>query len=152
MKNATRCGNTAKHLTNAEKEAREIAEKVFEREETVSIQMPDYLADDIEGMRVWNKVLDDAEEFGIFDKLDAETLGTYCSVTSRIVTLRKKYRSCANGHRKTSDLLEISKELRLLEVEQLTYASKMGLTPESRVRLAHKMAEKTEEFEDDFYG
>lgn len=152
MQNAMRVENTNKHLTNAEKMQREEGERVFKREKEVLMQLPEYLNDDPEGQRVWVQVLNDAEAFGIFDNLDAETLGTYCSVTSRIITLRKKYRSCVNGHRKTSDMLDISKELRLLEGEQLSYASKMGLTPESRLRLAQKVVGGEEDPGEDFYG
>lgn len=152
MQNVKRVESMKKHLTNAEKERREEGEKAFVREGEVLVQLPEYLNEDPEGQRVWCQVLADAEAFGIFDNLDAETLGTYCSVTSRIITLRKKYRSCVNGHRKTSDMLDISKELRLLESEQLAYASKMGLTPESRIRLAQKSAGGDGEEEDDFYG
>lgn len=152
MQNVKRVESTKKHLTNAEKERREEGEKAFVREGEVLMQLPEYLNEDPEGQRVWCQVLADAEAFGIFDNLDAETLGTYCSVTSRIITLRKKYRSCVNGHRKTSDMLDISKELRLLESEQLAYASKMGLTPESRIRLAQKSAGGEEEEIEDFYG
>ena len=152
MQNAKRVESTKKHLTNAEKERREEGEKAFVREGEVLMQLPEYLNEDPEGQRVCCQVLADAEEFGIFDNLDAETLGTYCSVTSRIITLRKKYRSCVNGHRKTSDMLDISKELRLLEGEQLSYASKMGLTPESRIRLAQKNLGQDGDEEDDFYG
>lgn len=152
MQNAKRLENTSKHLTNAEKERREEGERAFKRNKDVLIQLPEYLNDDPEGQRIWVQVLNDAEEFGIFDNLDAETLGTYCSVTSRIITLRKKYRSCVNGHRKTSDMLDISKELRLLEGEQLSYASKMGLTPESRLRMSQKVAAEDMDDEEDFYG
>ena len=152
MQNIKSLGNVTGHLTSKERERREEGEKRFRREKEVLIQLPEYLNDDAEGRRIWVQVLNDAEEFGIFDNLDAETLGTYCSVTSRIITLRKKYRSCVNGHRKTSDILDISKELRLLEGEQLTYASKMGLTPESRLRLARGSSDENEDFGDDFYG
>lgn len=152
MQNTRRVENMNKHLTTAEKMQREEGERVFKRSKDVLIQLPEYLNDDPEGQRIWVQVLNDAEEFGIFDNLDAETLGTYCSVTSRIITLRKKYRSCVNGHRKTSDMLDISKELRLLEGEQLSYASKMGLTPESRLRLAQKAVGEEEDMEEDFYG
>jgi P27 family predicted phage terminase small subunit len=152
MQNVARVESTRKHLTNEEKERRENGEKAFLRDEEVLIQLPEYLNDDREGQRVWCQVLADAAAFGIFDNLDAETLGTYCSVTSRIISLRKKYRSCANGHRKTSDMLEISKELRLLEGEQLSYASKMGLTPESRIRLAQRVTVPEEDDTEDLYG
>ena len=152
MQNVKAVGNVLGHLTNEERERREEEEKRFRRKEEVLMQLPEYLEGDTEGQRVWVQVLRDAEEFGIFDNLDAETLGTYCSVTSRIISLRKKYRSCVNGHRKTADILDISKELRLLEGEQLSYASKMGLTPESRMRMARApVGQEEEDMGEDFY-
>lgn len=152
MQNVGRLSSTLKHLTKEEIEIREKAEEMFQREEKGAIQMPDYLTRDIEGMRVWGQVLSDADDFGLFDKLDAETLGTYCSTISRIATLRRKYLECISGDGDVSDILDISKELRLLEAQQLSYASKMGLTPESRLRLAHKAAAESADSGDDFYG
>ena len=114
--------------------------------------MPDYLADDFVGQLTWNRVLEDAKEFKIFDNLDREVLGTFCCITSRIVDLRKKYRAAVRGHRKNTEILGISKELRFQESLQLTYAGKLGLTPEARVRLAQKIVEPEEDPDDDFFG
>ena len=152
MQNVGRVSSTLKHLTKEEIEIREKAEGMFRREEVGGILMPDYLTRDEEGMRIWEQVLSDAEAFELFDKLDAETLGTYCSTVSRIVTLRRKYIEYLEGDGDVSDLLTISKELRYLEVQQLSYASKMGLTPESRLRLARKMAADEASEDDGFYG
>ena len=51
-----------------------------------------------------------------------------------------------------ADVLELSKELRLLEASQLNYAGKLGLTPESRVRLAQKIVPPETDPDDDLYG
>ena len=150
MQNVRSLASVKGHITKEEREKRENGEKRFRRDE-VLLQLPAYLNDDAEGQRVWVQVLRDAERMGIFDNLDAETLGSYCSITSRIITLRKKYMSCLTGHRKTADLLDLSRELRLLEGIQLTYASKMGLTPESRMRMAQKTDVEEDEADDGFY-
>lgn len=151
MQNPKKAENITGHLSEAELEERSRKESVFRREE-VEIRLPESLSNDIIGQQIWNQTLNDAVNFGIFDNLDSETLGTYCSVMSRITSLRKKYLSALNGHRKNSDVLDISKELRLLEALQLNFAGKLGLTPESRVRLAQKIVPPEDDPDDDLYG
>lgn len=151
MQNPKKVQNLKGHLSAEELEERERQESALRRE-TVEIRMPESLSNDLIGQQIWNQTLSDAENFGIFDNLDAETLGTYCSVMSRITSLRKKYLSALNGHRKNADVLELSKELRLLEALQLNYAGKLGLTPESRLRLAQVLVPPEEDPDDDLYG
>ncbi len=151
MQNPKKAGNLKGHLSADELAERERQEGMFRRE-TVEIRMPESLSNDLIGQQVWAQTLYDAENFGIFDNLDSETLGSYCSIVSRITSLRKKYISALNGHRKNADVLELSKELRLLESSQLNYAGKLGLTPESRVRLAQKLVPPETDPDDDLYG
>lgn len=151
MQNVKTLENMTGHLTQAEREERERREERFKRDKVV-LQIPEYLSDDPTGMDIWRKVCKEAEEFNIFDDLDGDTLGTYCSVVSRVITLRKKYWSAVKGHRKNAEILGISKELRFQESLQLTYASKLGLTPEARVRLAQKIVTPEEDPDADLYG
>ena len=151
MQNPKKAQNIKGHLSAEELEERERQESALRRE-TVEIRMPESLLNDPIGQKIWNQILSDAENFGIFDNLDAETLGTYCSVMSRITELRQKYRSALKGHRKNADVMELSKELRLLEALQLNYAGKLGLTPESRVRLAQVIVPPEDDPDDDLYG
>ena len=151
MQNPKKVENLKGHLSNEELEERERQEGAFRREK-VEIRMPESLSNDIIGQQIWAQTLNDADTFGIFDNLDSETLGSYCSIVSRITSLRKKYLSALNGHRKNADVLELSKELRLLEASQLNYAGKLGLTPESRVRLAQKLVPPETDPDDDLYG
>lgn len=146
--------NLEGHLTAEEREQREKAESRFRRDdgEGVLVQVPEYLEGDEVGKRTWLKILKDAENFGIFDDLDFDVLGTYCSITSRIVYLRNKYLAAIRGHRKNDEILEYSKELRMLEAQQLNFAGKMGLTPESRVRLAQKLVVEEEDATGGLYG
>lgn len=151
MQNPKVLGNISGHMTNAEKEERERQENLFSRE-NVLLQLPDYLDGDKNAQKIWCQVTDNAEDFKLFDNLDADTLGSYCCITSRIITLRAKYTSAVKGHRKNADIMDISKELRLLEALQLNYANKLGLTPESRARLAMKITEPEEDSDADLYG
>lgn len=151
MQNIKAVENVKGHLTNAEKEERAAREELFERDE-VSLVMPDYLADDDVARQFWEKICADAEEFKIFDNLDCDVLGTYCSIMSRVVMLRRKYASAIKGHRKNVEILGISKELRFQESLQLNYAGKLGLTPEARMRLAQKVVVPDGDPDDDLYG
>ena len=151
MQNIKAVGNLEGHLTNEEKEERRKREEMFSRESVV-LQIPSYLEDDPIAVRFWCQICDDAEDFKIFDNLDCDVLATYCSIMSRVVTLRKKYSSAIKGHRKNSEILGISKELRFQESLQLTYASKLGLTPEARMRLAQKIVIPEEDPDDELYG
>lgn len=151
MQNVKALGNLAGHLTNEEKEERKKREDMFSRESVV-LQIPDYLEDDPIAQRFWCQICDDAEVFKLFDNLDCDILGTYCSIMSRIVLLRRKYASAVKGHRKNSEILGISKELRFQESLQLTYAGKLGLTPEARMRLAQKIVIPEDDPDDDLYG
>lgn len=151
MQNPKKAENITGHLSEEELEERSRKEAAFRRED-VELRLPESLSNDIIGQQIWNQTLNDAENFGLFDNLDSETLGSYCSVMSRITSLRKKYLSALNGHRKNSDVLDISRELRLLEALQLNFAGKLGLTPESRVRLAQKIVPPEEDPDDDLYG
>lgn len=142
--------NLSGHITQAERERREKAESKMKRE-SINVEMPDYL-DDV-GAEVWERLMRDGGEIMLYDNLDADTIGSYCSVTSRIISLRQKYRSAVTGHRKTTDVLDISKELRLLEALQLSYAVRLGMTPESRARLAARpTVEEDTSDENDIYG
>ena len=151
LQNIKALGNVKGHLTNAEKEERAAREELFERD-SINLVMPEYLNEDDVAKRFWEQICSDAEEFKIFDNLDCDVLGTYCSIMSRIVMLRRKYWSAVKGHRKNSEIIGISKELRFQETLQLTYAGKLGLTPEARMRLAQKIVIPEDDPDDDLYG
>ena len=134
-----------------EKEMREASENLFSRE-GVELVMPEYLQEDAVAQKFWEQICADAEEFKLFDNLDCDVLGTYCSIMSRVVMLRRKYWSAIKGHRKNTEILSISKELRFQESLQLNYAGKLGLTPEARMRLAQKIVIPDDDPDDDLYG
>lgn len=151
MQNIKAVGNVKGHLTNEEKELREASENLFSRE-GVELVMPEYLREDAVAQKFWEQICADAEEFKLFDNLDCDVLGTYCSIMSRVVMLRRKYWSAIKGHRKNTEILSISKELRFQESLQLNYAGKLGLTPEARMRLAQKIVIPDDDPDDDLYG
>lgn len=143
--------NVSGNITSEERERRERAEARFSRKD-VLIQLPHYLDDDPVGQETWCYVLENAADMNIFDNLDRDALGSYCAIVSRAAYLRQKYRSSVLGHRKTADVMDYMRELRMLEAQQLNYASKLGLTPESRMRLARGSADEDVDDGGGLYG
>lgn len=130
-------GNIMGHITAEQRQGREESEARFRRDE-VLLSLPAYMNDDADAIAVWVQTCEDAEAFGIFDNLDRDTLGSYCMITSRILALRRVYKQAIEDG--DDDMLGLARELRQQETLQLSYANKLGLTPESRARLALRMA------------
>lgn len=142
-------GNTTKHWTNEEKEARAAAEDSLRRPETL-LQIPDYVASDEVAMRFWIETLDMAEEIELYDNMDRNILGTYCLLMSRLLDLRAAYK--VNRDLNIIDGKNVEM-LRKTETLQLQYANRLGLTPESRARLARKRSiPEAKDPYDDLYG
>lgn len=140
--------NMTKHLTKAEIAARKEAEKSLTRSET-NIKKPRNFTKDKVANYYWNKTIKDFEEVNLLDNLDADALATYCKVLSRMEQLEE---ALADADTST-ERERIIMRLESAERTQLSYASKLGLTPESRVRLAKKKAQPKEaDAEEDLYG
>jgi P27 family predicted phage terminase small subunit len=137
-------GNTTKHWTNAEKQQRAAAEDGLRRE-NIKIRMPGYLKADKTAVYFWKKTIKEAADIELYDNTDADTLATYCQLMSRIIELREQ--AAKNKYD-----LDLAKELRQQEALQKQYASALGLTPESRARLARKRTAAIKDDADDLYG
>ena len=81
------------------------------------------------------------EGYKILDRLDTDVLEIYCRQLVRLQMLRGYLRNQRDG----KSILELSKEIRGLEGAILSYATKLGLTPESRARLALNAVEAPDE-------
>ena len=132
--NAKPLENQTKHLTNAEKAARQAAEEAYLPNRKAKLKMPEAVKDDEAAASYWRSILKRMKGTGILDDLDAEILGIYCLGLSR------------------RDQLTEIKPLLTLEKQLLAYADKLGLTPESRVRLARKRAAQETEAIDPLFG
>lgn len=127
--------NMAKHRTKAEIEARETAEAAYLPQRTARIKMPATVKEDKAAAAYWRSILKRMEGTAILDDLDAEILGIYCLGLAR------------------RDRLQEIKPLLTLEKQLLSYADKLGLTPEGRVRLARKKAaQDSDGIKDDLFG
>ena len=152
--------NMSKHLTRSEIEARQSAEAGvmptrFPR------KPPAFIKAKTPERKIWDRVLADMKDYEILDCLDSDVLGLYCSKMVRWVEAQAAYtrlRKAADGGDELSKadlklLVSISSEMQALEVGILAYATKLGLTPDGRARLARKLAEQEEDDPDaDLFG
>ena len=139
--------NMTKHLTRAEIEARSGQEAVLPSR---TPKKPKLIIQDKAAGKHWSRILKAMEGLEIIDILDTDTLAIYCAKLARRDTLQAaylKWRSLYDDDPENATLkimIGLSSELQSIERDLLTYASKLGLTPESRVRLAKRLAEQEE--------
>lgn len=124
--------NMNKHLTAAEKLARQNAEQELKRS-VVKLRKPDYVKDDELADAFWKKTIKLMKDVTLLDDLDSDMLAAYCMISARWQRLASE----------SSMVLFGDKLMRLEAAERnrLSYAEKLGLTPSGRVRLAKKRAE-----------
>jgi P27 family predicted phage terminase small subunit len=139
--------NMTKHLTKAEIEARSGQEAILPSR---TPKKPKLIIQDKAAGKHWSRILKAMEGLEIIDILDTDTLAIYCAKLARRDTLQAaylKWRDLYDDDPENATLkimIGLSSELQSIERDLLTYASKLGLTPESRVRLAKRLAEQEE--------
>ena len=144
--------NMSKHLTKAEIEARGAQESAAMPSRTP--KKPKLILRDKAAGKHWSRILRDMAGLEIIDVLDTDMLAIYCAKLSRRDDLQTKYLQVRELYAAEPDnanlkiLISLSDEMQSIERDLLAYASKLGLTPESRARLAKRMAEQ-EEFDPD---
>lgn len=147
--------NMSKHLTQEELAARQEAEDAVMPTRTPT-RPPSYIKAKSRERKIWDKVIKAMAGYDILDLLDTDTLGLYCSKMARWETLEREYSAMRERFyeegRLGKDLkllAAISSEMQALEAGILTYATKLGLTPDGRARLARKLAEQAAPGADD---
>lgn len=155
---------TEKHLTTDEKNARAQAESEIMPVRTVTLKVPRSLSDDSTAKKYWRSILKRMEGLAILDDLDSEMLAVYCTSLSRRDSLNALCRDLIIRMEKepdpysrlelTGDLDTLVSKLQAHEKTLLQYADKLGMTPESRIRMARKRAAAVElpEPEDGMFG
>lgn len=140
--------NMSKHLTKAEIEARGAQESAAMPSRTP--KKPKLIIQDKAAGKHWSRILRDMAGLEIIDVLDTDMLAIYCAKLSRRDDLQTKYLQVRELYAAEPDnanlkiLISLSDEMQSIERDLLAYASKLGLTPESRARLAKRMAEQEE--------
>jgi len=120
-----------KHLTNAEKDARVGAEAGLERNKRVYLKAPKWLS--AEAKAVFDRTKAQLRELGILDSIDAEPLAMYADAVVKYRTMAK-----AMDPEDTKAMAAMQAWSRLA----LSYAEKLGISPQARARLAKKRAEQ----------
>ena len=139
--------NMSKHLTKAEISEREIAEAMLPSRK---LKKPKLIIQDKAAQKHWNRIVHDMEGLDIIDILDTDALAIYCAKVARRDDLQTKYLDWRERYRQDPEnanlkvMISLSDSLQSIEREILSYASKLGLTPESRARLAKRIAEQDE--------
>lgn len=140
--------NMSKHLTRAEQEARGAQEAASMPSRTP--KKPRLIIQDKAAGKHWSRILHAMDGLEIIDVLDTDALAIYCAKLARRDDLQAKYLQQRAVYAETPDnatlrgMISLSAELQSIERDLLAYASKLGLTPESRARLAKRMAEQEE--------
>ena len=144
--------NMSKHLTKAEIDARGALESAAMPSRTP--KKPKLIIQDKAAGKHWSRILKAMDGLEIIDVLDTDVLAIYCAKLSRRDELQAEYLQQRERLAQESDsstkimiiklVISLSSELQSIERDLLAYASKLGLTPESRVRLAKRMAEQEE--------
>lgn len=145
--------NMSKHLTREEREAREGQEGTTLP--TRKLKKPKLITQDKAAGKHWTRILKDMDGLGILDVLDTDALAIYCAKLARRDDLQTKYLQVREQYNDSPEnatlrnMINLSAELQSVERDLLAYAGKLGLTPESRARLAKRLAEQDDADPDD---
>lgn len=156
--------NQTKHLTNAEKTARQEAQDSLGlgRDNSAALEKPKGLHG--AAKTYWENIVKRCEDVLLIDELDREMLAVYCQMLDRrdklnrlcdkLLTLALKSDSESETTEATDKLDGLVKQVAALERNLMTYADKLGFTPQSRVRLAQKRASAAvnDDPSGDFFG
>src|SRR3989304_323597 len=116
--------NMRKHLTRAERQSREGAERRLERLTRVTIRAPKWLS--VDARDVFERTKRGMRGLNLLDNVDADLLALY---------------SDAIVHYKTE---EDVRDKQAWSRVVLAYAEKLGISPSARARLAKRAAEKAD--------
>ena len=162
--NVKHSDNLEKHMTKEEKQARLEAEAAYLPDRPAKLKTPRPLSKDPAAKRYWKSILERMEGLAILDDLDGEMLAVYCAALSRRDSLNALCRELMDQVDKGNDtevrldlvgkLDGVISKLQAHEKTLLSYADKLGMTPEARVRLARKRAAQAEapQPDDDLFG
>ena len=147
--------NQSKHLTQAERAARQTAEdSVKPKRAEVKLSKPKRWGSKPKGLDkqaevYWKSIIKRMAGLDILDDLDSEMLGVYCSMLAELDALRSLLNERLAVGAELGKLFEqVTKREGLLH----TYADKLGLTPQGRMRLALRRATAEADPDDALFG
>jgi phage terminase small subunit len=120
--------NMTKHLTLAERQARQTAEASLTRKKRVRIQAPGWLGE--EALKLFEVTKRRLRDMEILDTADTDLLAMYADALAR-------YQKAVGEAVEAKDVAAVQAWSRLA----LSYAEKLGISVSARARLARKKAE-----------
>lgn len=142
--------NQAKHLTKEEIRARQEAESSVMPERTGGADLKPPKCVSGAAATYWKNIVKRCENVLLIDDLDREMLAVYCQMLVRRDKLNRlcdkllkdalKSDADENSTEATDKLDSLVNKVAALERNLMSYADKLGFTPQSRVRLAQKRA------------
>lgn len=132
-----------KHWTKKEVERRTAAAEKLTRKKKVNLKMPAWLDEDAQS--VWKKTVKDMKGFDIFDKIDEDVLATYCDAVARYrqATLLVKAFGLTEINSQGNNVVSANVKAQQSYARLMTQlAAQLGITANSRARLAKKIAEE----------
>lgn len=152
--------NQGKHLTQSERQARADAENSVTRKSPVKLKPPKDFPKP--ARKYWNSILKRLEDVELLDDLDQEMLAVYCQMLVRRDALNSlceelladavEADSDKSSTESTDKLESLLTKISTLERSIMSYADKLGFTPQSRARLAQKRATAELDPDSDFFG
>ena len=153
--------NIKKHLTNEEILQRKSAEQMLKRRK-VSLKIPAAIEGNEEAKSYWKLIIKRVKGISLLDDLDTDMLAAYCRQSAERDRMIKTYEQALASPEVGKDpiiamamMTNAGDLYRLIQSQErviLAYANKLGLTPESRVRLAKKKAEERPVEKDTMFG
>jgi P27 family predicted phage terminase small subunit len=141
-----------KHWTKDEIAKRQVAAQKVQRPKPKKLKMPVWL--DPAAAAVWRKTMRDLSGLDILDKVDEDMLATYCDAVARHREVTVKVREDgyvtinSRGNEAVSPYVQAAQSYARIIMQ---YADKLGLNPNSRARLAKKIADEEDDPNGDLF-
>lgn len=132
-----------KHWTKKEVEARTKAAQKTIRKKRTNLRMPGWLGEDAQA--IWKKTIRDMKGLDILDRVDEDLLATYCDAVARYREATQRVADEGFTTHSAQGGLTVSPYVRAAQSYariMMQYADKLGLSPNSRARLAKKIADE----------
>ena len=132
-----------KHWTKEQVENRKKASQKFKRQDQNKLQMPIWL--DQSARSIWKKTIKNMSGLDILDVIDEDALAIYCDAVAKYIesTLKIKEQGFVSENAQgTESLNPYVKAAQSYARIMMQYADKLGLNPNSRARLAKKIADE----------
>lgn len=132
-----------KHWTKKQVEKRKNAAQKFNRNNQKKLQMPVWLDDNARS--IWKKTIKNMAGLDILDVIDEDALAIYCDAVAKYIESTLKIREqgfVTENFQGTESINPYVKAAQSYARIMMQYADKLGLNPNSRARLAKKIADE----------